>query len=121
MSQQDAIRMFDMKIGHVGINGDSQEQAAAWAADFLRLLGLPTKEGEKSVWAGDLVEIMKGNGRGTVGHIAIKVNDCDKAIEYFKSRGMTPAEETRKVENGRTVFIYFEEEIAGFAIHLNQA
>ena len=64
---------------------------------------------------------MKGNGRGTAGHIAIKVNDCDKALEYFKSRGMTPVEETRKVENGRTVFIYFKEEIAGFAIHLNQA
>lgn len=121
MNGQDAVTMFDMKIGHIGINGDDPGQAARWAADFLRLLGLPTKEGEKSVWAGDLVEIMKGNGRGTVGHIAVKVNDCDKAIEYFKGRGMTPVEETRKVENGRTVFIYFEEEIAGFAIHLNQA
>ena len=121
MSEQDAIKMFDMKVGHVGINGDGPEQALAWAADFLRLLGFPTKDGEQSVWAGNLVEIMKGNGRGTVGHIAIKVNDCDKAIEYFKGRGMTPVEETRKVEDGRTVFIYFEEEIAGFAIHLNQA
>lgn len=121
MSEQDAIKMLDMKVGHVGINGADSEQAAAWAADFFRLLGLPTENGEKSVWAGNLVEIMKGDGRGTVGHIAIKVNDCDKAIEYFESRGMTPVEETRKVEDGRTVFIYFEEEIAGFAIHLNQA
>ncbi len=121
MSIQDAAATIDMKIGHIGINGDSPRQAAAWAEDFFRLLGLPTKAGEKSVWAGQLVEIMKGDGRGTVGHIAIKVNDCDKAIAYFKDRGMTPVEETRKVENGRTVFIYFEEEIAGFAIHLNQA
>lgn len=121
MNEQDAVKMFDMKIGHVGINGDSPQEAAVWAADFFKLLGLPTKVGEKSVWAGDLVEIMKGDGRGTIGHIAIRVNDCDKAIEYFRGRGMTPVEETRKVENGKTVFIYFEEEIAGFAIHLNQA
>ncbi len=121
MGIENAIEMFDIKVGHVGINADGPEQAAAWAEDFLRLLGFPVKDGEKSVWSGDLVEIMKGNGRGTAGHIAIKVNDCDKALEYFKSRGMTPVEETRKVENGRTVFIYFKEEIAGFAIHLNQA
>ena len=49
------------------------------------------------------------------------VNDCDRAVEYFKSLGMTPVEETRKVVDGKTVFIYFKEEIAGFAIHLNQA
>ncbi len=121
MNEKDAVKRFDMKVGHIGINADSPKEAAAWAADFLRLLGLPTREGEKSVWAGDLVEIMKGNGRGSVGHIAVRVNDCDKAIEYFQSRGMTPVEETRKVEDGKTVFIYFEEEIAGFAIHLNQA
>ena len=118
---QDAVAMFDMKVNHVGINADSGEQAAAWAADFLRLMGIPTKDGDQSVWAGDLVEIMKGTGRGTVGHIACKVNDCDRAVEYFKSLGMTPVEETRKVVDGKTVFIYFKEEIAGFAIHLNQA
>ena len=108
MGIENAIEMFDMKVGHVGINADGPERACSSSP-------------EKSVWSGDLVEIMKGNGRGTAGHIAIKVNDCDKALEYFKSRGMTPVEETRKVENGRTVFIYFKEEIAGFAIHLNQA
>ena len=51
----------------------------------------------------------------------VMVNDCDRAVEYFKSLGMTPVEETRKVVDGKTVFIYFKEEIAGFAIHLNQA
>ena len=116
-----AADLFEMKVTHIGINADSGEQAAAWAADFLKLMGSPTRQGEKSVWAGSLVEIMKGNGRGTVGHIAFAVNDCDKAIEYFQGLGMTLVEETRKVADGKTTFIYFEEEIAGFAIHLNQA
>ena len=31
MSIQDAAATFDMKIGHIGINGDSPRQAAAWA------------------------------------------------------------------------------------------
>ena len=38
MGIENAIEMFDMKVGHVGINADGPEQAAAWAEDFLRLL-----------------------------------------------------------------------------------
>ena len=118
---EEAAKLFDMKVLHVGINAKDEEQALGWADEFLKYFDLPIKNGNSSVFSGTLVEIMKGHGRGTVGHIAIGVNDVDKAIEYFKGRGVNPIEETRKTVDGRTTFIYFEEEIAGFAIHLNQA
>ena len=62
---------------------------------------------------------MKHNGRGKYGHIAFGVNDVDKAVEFFKGRGVNPVEETRKVVDGVTTFVYLDKEIAGFAIHLN--
>ena len=107
---EEAAKLFDMKVLHVGINATGEEQALGWAEEFLKFFDLPTKNGNSSVFAGTLVEIMKGNGRGTVGHIA---------FEYFKERGANPIEETRKVVDGKTTFVYLDKEIAGFAIHLN--
>ena len=116
---EEAAKLFDMKVLHVGINATGEEQALGWAEEFLKFFDLPTKNGNSSVFAGTLVEIMKGNGRGTVGHIAFGVNDVDKAVEYFKERGANPIEETRKVVDCKTTFVYLDKEIAGFAIHLN--
>ena len=117
---EDAVKMFDMKVLHVGINAKDADQAKGWADEFQQFFNIPEKMGNSSVWAGNLVEIMKGNGHGTHGHIALGVNDCDKAIEYFKGLGVNPIEETRKVVDGKTTFTYLDKEIAGFAIHLNQ-
>ena len=65
MGIENAIEMFDMKVGHVGINADGPEQAAAWAEDFLRLLGFPVKDGEKSVWSGKLENSMVLSGENS--------------------------------------------------------
>ena len=68
---------------------------------------------------GELVEIMKHNGRGAKGHIAFSVNDCEAALKYFEERGFKAIEETKQYdENGTLKFFYFDREIAGFAIHL---
>ncbi len=116
---EDAAKMFDMRVLHVGINAKDDVQAMGWAEEFLKYLDLPIKAGNSSVFSGTLVEIMKGNGRGTYGHIAFGVNDVDKAVAYFQGRGVNPVEETRKVVDGKTTFVYLDKEIAGFAIHLN--
>ena len=111
--------MLGFELAHIGINCDSETEAEKTADAFDGLFGFTKKVGNSSVFAGTLVEIMKGNGRGTVGHIAFGVNDVDKAVEYFKERGANPIEETRKVVDGKTTFVYLDKEIAGFAIHLN--
>lgn len=118
---EEAVKMFDMKVLHVGLNAADENEALGWAGEFLKYLDLPTKNGNSSVFAGTLVEIMKGKGRGKVGHIGIGVNDVDKVLEYLKDRGVNPIEETRKVVDGVTTFVYVDTEIAGFAIHFNRA
>lgn len=121
MEEKNVQELFDMKVAHVGINAACKEESRAWAELFCRLMGLPVIETPVSYFAGDLVEIMNENGRGTHGHIGISVNDVEKAMAYFEKRGMTPVDETKKFdENGKCTFVYFKEEIGGFAIHLRQ-
>ncbi len=116
---QDAIKELNMQVLHVGINAKDEAEGLGWAQEFLDVLGLPIKNGNSSVFSGTFVEIMKGKGRGKVGHIAFGVNDIEKALEYLAEKGTHPIEETRKVVDGKTTFVYLDKEIAGFAIHLN--
>lgn len=122
MAEKSAVELFDMKVAHVGINAGNPEESAAWAGDFLRLMGLPTRETPISYFCGELIEIMNENGRGTHGHIGFTVNDLEAAIRYFEERGMKTVEETKKFDaDGKCTFTYLEGEIGGFAIHLIQA
>lgn len=119
--EKTAIELFDMNVAHVGINASCAEEGKAWAEEFLALLGLGTRETPKSYFAGELVEIMKENGRGQHGHIGFQVNDCEKAMAYFEKRGVRFLEETKKFhEDGTCYFAYMEQSIGGFAIHLVQ-
>lgn len=121
MADKCAAELFNMKVAHVGLNAANDGEAAGVAADFLRLMGLSTRETSASYFSGDLVEIMKENGRGTHGHIGFSVNDVEAAIRYFEERGFKPIEATKKFdESGKCYFTYFEGEIGGFAIHLIQ-
>lgn len=118
-AEKNAIQLFDMKVAHVGINAANAAEGAQWAGRFLSLMGLPVTETPKSYFSGELVEIMKENGRGTHGHIGFSVNDCEAAIRYFEERGMKVIPESRKFrEDGACNFAYFEGEIGGFAIHM---
>ena len=119
MLEKSAVELFGMKVAHVGINATNEAESAAWAKEFLELMGLPTRETSASKFCGELVEIMNENGRGVHGHIGFTVNNMDKALEYFSNKGMTPVEETKKFdENGKCWFTYFKEQIGGFAIHI---
>ena len=74
-----------------------------------------------SIFADTFVEIMKGNGRGTSGHIGFHVDDIEVAERWFEARGYEIDQDSRVVtEDGSTFLIYFKEEIGGFAIHLTR-
>lgn len=116
-----AVELFDMRVAHVGINASDSAEGKVWADEFLTLLSLTTRETPKSYFTGELVEIMKENGRGKHGHIGFQVNHCEAAMKYFEERGVRFIEETKKFhEDGTCYFAYMEQEIGGFAIHLVQ-
>lgn len=117
-----AVELFNMRVAHVGINASNSEEGKTWADEFLALLSLTTRETPKSYFSGELVEIMKENGRGKHGHIGFQVDNCEAAMKYFEDRGVRFLEETKKfTEDGTCYFAYMQQEIGGFAIHLVQA
>ncbi len=114
--------MLGFELAHIGINTESEEEALKVANRFAFLLGLPVKNGNSSVFAGGAVEVMKSVYLGAKGHIAIRTNYIDRAVNYLESvLGFTFKEETAKRDDkGKLKAIYLEEEIGGFAVHLVQ-
>ena len=111
--------MVEYTLAHVGINAANAEEARKGAAMFETLFGLTAKEGNSSVFAGGVVELMKEPYLGKNGHIAIGTPDVPAAVADLEARGFTFKPETAKYrKDGVLNAIYLTEEICGFAIHL---
>ena len=91
------------------------------AETIASLLSMAVKPGNSSIFVGKKeFEIMKKPGRGTNGHIAILTNNVDRAIYHLGQRGVKFDMASKNVKDGKTIAIYFADEIAGFAFHLVQ-
>lgn len=117
---KDAVKeMLGFEVIHIGINSESEAAALSTAEMFAKLFGFAEKAGNRSVFAGDKIEIMKSKGKGTFGHIAVKTNYMNRAVRYLSSLGVRFDKESEKRdENGNLTFVYLKEEIGGFAVHL---
>ena len=121
-TSENPVELFDMHVAHVGINAQNPEEAHEIAQQFKLLLGLDVHETEVSYFSDTLVETMKQNGRGEKGHIGFAVNDITAAEAWFEKRGMPVDNASRRLAaDGSTMLVYFQKDIAGFAIHLTQA
>ena len=89
---------------------------------FAFLFGMPAKVGSSSVFAGSVLEVMKEPYLGKNGHIAIRTNYIDRAVNYMETvLGVKFKEESAKKDaKGALKAIYLDEEIGGFAVHLVQ-
>ena len=117
----DSVKELGLCVLHVGINADGEEDAKRIAEEFHTLMGFIPRFGNSSIFASDLIEIMKKDGPGEKGHIAIGAHDVEKAAKYFESTGMGIKEETKKYDkDGSLMFVYLDRQIAGFAIHLKK-
>ncbi|WP_302926133.1 bifunctional 4-hydroxy-2-oxoglutarate aldolase/2-dehydro-3-deoxy-phosphogluconate aldolase [Holdemania filiformis] len=119
---QNAVKtMLGLKLDHVGINA-TPSTSEGIANEMAGLLQCDVRATSKSFFAGETVEVMNENGRGTHGHICYTVNSVDRAVRYFEARGYKFVEETKQFDaKGHLKFAYFEGEIGGFAIHLKNA
>ena len=63
---------------------------------------------------------MKAPGKGTKGHIAIRTNFIERAVNYMSTvLGAEFDESSAKFDDkGKLKAIYLKEEIGGFAVHL---
>ena len=120
LTREAVMTMLDFKLQHVGINAKDNDGALAIAKAFAAALPLSVNRNtEASVFAGKEIEVMKGCGRGMLGHIAFSCNYPSRAVAYLKRRGISFDESTAKYdENGNLTLIYLADEIGGFAVHL---
>lgn len=114
--------MLGFEIGHIGVNTADAAEASCVAVKFAKAFGgIETSEGNSSFWAGKIIEIMKGKGKGANGHIAIKTNSVDRAVYHLKAQGIEFDESSALFNaDGSMKVIFFKDEIAGFALHLLQ-
>ena len=121
LARQAVTTMLGFKLVHIGINSSNSEEAMKSAKLFESLFGMMLNDGEKSIFMDDVIEIMKFDGRGTNGHIAIETNDIRRAMHYLSGKGITFCEESKTYDaNGNLNLVYLDGEIGGFAVHLKQ-
>lgn len=113
-----AVRLvLGLKIMHMGINAQDEEEHRSIAHDISKLTFSDINTGNTSSFIGEF-EVMKTPYLGAHGHIALGVHDIHRAIAYYEMQGFAFNTETAKYAGDTLVAIYFEKEIAGFAYHL---
>ena len=122
LAKEAILKMLDIKLRHIGINSASEEEAVCTAERFSAMTGGALKDGNKSLFAGTEFEVMKFMGMGKCGHIALSVTDVDRAVTFFTSQGFEfDMDSATYSDDGKRKFIYFKDEVGGFAVHLVKA
>lgn len=112
--------MLGFELAHIGVNAANEEEALKAANRFAFLFGWPVKVGNSSIFAGTAVEVMKTPFKGANGHIAVRTNYIERAVNYMSTVLGVEFEEPKKDEKGKYKAIYLKEQVGGFAIHLVQ-
>ena len=112
--------MLGLYVAHVGINNADEETTWREGRKLSALLGTPIiRDNPNSLFVSTEIEMMKTWYRGAHGHLAVATLDVPRARWHMERRGFTFDDATvRYAPDGRLKFIYVQEEIAGFAIHL---
>lgn len=119
LTKEAVTNMLGFKLAHIAINCDDENEAKAVADMFTNAFGFAQNEIPVSYFCTESIEVMKNNGRGTMGHLAVKTNYMEKAVAFMERKGIALDYESAKYdEKGKMNFIYLKNEIGGFAVHL---
>ena len=118
LTREAVNRMLDFKIKHVGINIPENE-AGAFSEELSDIFALPVRETEISYFCGSSIEVMKGEGPGVKGHVAMQTNYVERAVFYLEKKGIEFDYDTVLTDkDGNMAFIYLKKDFGGFRIHL---
>lgn len=121
LTKEAVEKMLGFEVVHIGINGESEENASALADTFSGIFGFQKKVGNSSVFAGNAIEITKKPYMGKNGHIAVGTNHLDRAVNYLMVTGCEVDMETAKYNTkGNMTAVYLKGDFGGFAVHLVQ-
>ena len=107
-------------LKHIGINNPDDPSAQEMSDLLCGLFNLErTSESPTNIFVGSIFEVLKHSKWGVHGHIALQTEDVEAAMAELSQRGITFLEDTiRRDAQGKIRFIYLEQQIGGFAIHL---
>lgn len=119
LTKEAVKNMLGFRIKHIGINSPDDTTAANTANAFATMFGFDKNEAAGSYFCGEGVEVMKSQGKGTMGHIAVGCNSVDRAVYHLSAQGVEFDMDTALYnEKGALKFIYLKGEFGGFALHL---
>lgn len=119
LTKEAVANMLGFKLSHLAINCEDEAKAKAVADMFTLCFNFSQREIPVSYFCTEEIEVMKFNGRGTMGHIAVKTNYMDKAVAYLERKGIALDYESAQYDaKGNMTFIYLAEEFGGFAVHM---
>jgi len=108
------------EIAHVGINCDNAEASAAVCGQFDKAFSFATKPGNSSNFSSSAIEVMKEQYLGANGHLAVRTNNIQSAIEDLRKKGFEVNMDSAKYKGENMIAVYLKQEFGGFAIHLLQ-
>lgn len=112
---------MEYQLAHIGINTDNAEEAEKLASMLSAMFNLAPKHGNKSEFAGTIVECLKSPYLGKHGHIALVTNDLEAAVADLKEKGYDMNADTAAyTQDGKLKNVYLAGEFGGFAIHIMQ-
>lgn len=119
LTKEAVKNMLGFRIKHIGINSADDAAAANTANAFAAMFGFEKSECNVSYFCGEGVEVMKSQGKGTMGHLAVGCNSVDRAVYHLSAQGIEFDMDTAQyTEKGALKFIYLKGEFGGFAVHL---
>jgi len=113
---------IEYRLAHVGVHTSGPEEAKQVATTLATLFNKPMDDDNQiRTFVGDIVEVKKNQRLGKYGHIAIKVDDVDAAMEDLEAKGVKFLDWTiGRDEEGKAFFAYMDIELCGFGIHLER-
>lgn len=119
LAREAVMNSIGFELRHVGINEPDADSSLSDAKKVCGLFGLALKEGNSSNFAGTMLEFMKKPYLGKNGHIAIAVNNVDRAVALMKRKYDidTIADTEKRDKDGALTVAYLDIEIGGFAFH----
>lgn len=113
-------KLLGFYVAHIGINCENEQNSMAVCEKLEAAFGFPVKKGNSSNFSGSSIEIMKSEGLGEAGHIAIGTNSIAAAAAELKRNGFAVDMETAKYKGDQIIAVYLKDAFGGFAVHLLQ-
>ena len=120
---RDAVfAVLNFQFCHMGINCYSDEEGYKNLFALADMFNLVMGDTPSSSYVGREVEITKVpfKVRGPHGHLGYYTDNLERAVFYLEKKGVEFDHEHVKPYKGKMYVIYLKEQIAGFAVHIEE-